>query len=101
MAYDWSGGSGTLDATCNWYGTTIPVDVAAEINSVVTYIPWLTSGTDSAPLTTGFQTTESCAACDVMVSATHTDTHCGPTTGDIDMTATGGTGVYAADRYRS
>ena len=52
---DWSGGSGTLDATCNWYGTTIPVDVAAEINGVVTYIPWLTSGTDSAPLTTGFR----------------------------------------------
>ena len=44
---DWSGGSGTLDATCNWFGTASVAGVAAENNGVVDYDPWLSDGSDT------------------------------------------------------
>ena len=43
LAYN---GSGTLNATCNWWGTSTPAGVAAAITGTVTYIQWLVSGTD-------------------------------------------------------
>jgi hypothetical protein len=48
-------GSGTLDATCNWFGTTDVAAIAASITGNVTYQPYLGSGTDSDPVTAGFQ----------------------------------------------
>ncbi|MEI8048840.1 MAG: T9SS type A sorting domain-containing protein [Bacteroidota bacterium] len=43
LAYN---GSGTLNATCNWWGTSTPAGVAAAITGTVTYIQWLVSGAD-------------------------------------------------------
>jgi hypothetical protein len=33
-------------ATCNWYGTNTVAGVAAKINGLVTYEPWLNDGSD-------------------------------------------------------
>ncbi|MBN2227594.1 MAG: right-handed parallel beta-helix repeat-containing protein [candidate division Zixibacteria bacterium] len=43
------------DAGGNWYGTTVPADVALMIDGNVDYSPWLADGTDSDPATPGFQ----------------------------------------------
>jgi len=53
-----SGHTGAVDATCNWYSTTNAATIATKINVTggsVTYSPFLTNGTDSAPATLGFQ----------------------------------------------
>lgn len=47
----------TFNATCNWYGSTLPASIIALISGMVTYTPWVTSGMDNAPGTPGFQTT--------------------------------------------
>ncbi|MBK7375304.1 MAG: hypothetical protein IPJ02_07055 [Chitinophagaceae bacterium] len=47
----------TLAATCNWYGSIVAATVAAKINGNVTYVPYLTNGTDQQPGTDGFQNT--------------------------------------------
>ncbi|MCB0807396.1 MAG: right-handed parallel beta-helix repeat-containing protein, partial [Bacteroidales bacterium] len=46
---------GTLTATCNWWGTTLPASVAATLNGTVLVNPFLTNGTDSDLVTPGFQ----------------------------------------------
>jgi len=52
-------GIGTLNATCNWFGTTSASSVAAHVQGNVDYTPWLTDGTDGS-LAIGFQLTGSC-----------------------------------------
>jgi hypothetical protein len=47
-------GSGTLDATCNWLGSTVPAANAAVVSGMVTYNPWLCSGIDQN-VAAGFQ----------------------------------------------
>ena len=47
-------GTTNQDATCNWYGSIYASVIATEIQGPVTYIPYLTNGTDSDPAT-GFQ----------------------------------------------
>ncbi len=44
----------TLNATCNWYGTTNNAVIASKISGPVTYMPYLTNGTDNSAAT-GFQ----------------------------------------------
>ena len=57
LAYN---GSGTLNATCNWWGTAVAASIAATINGVVTYYPsWYTTGGDNLFLP-GFQPTGVC-----------------------------------------
>jgi len=49
-------GTGTLDATCNWYGTTVYNTVSTKIaGSNITYVPYLISGTDDNLVSAGFQ----------------------------------------------
>ena len=45
---------GPVNATCNWYGSTSNAVIATKISGPVTYIPYLTNGTDNAAAT-GFQ----------------------------------------------
>ena len=62
------GGSGTLDATCNWHGTNSCAGVITRIfgSANVTYDPFLNSATDTDAGTIGFQpaagTCVTCAA---------------------------------------
>ncbi len=37
----------TMDATCNWWGTSSVTGVAATLNGSITYEPWLSDGTDN------------------------------------------------------
>lgn len=49
------GGTGTLNATCNWYGTTDYIAIDALTSGNIVDVPYLTSGVDDEPLTIGFQ----------------------------------------------
>lgn len=55
-------GPGTLNATCNWLGTTDCALVSNRVFGKVIYIPFLLSGTDDSPAI-GFQTTAPCGTC--------------------------------------
>lgn len=48
-------GTGTLNATCNWYGSTSYANVASKISGTVTFVSFLVSGTDNDLATSGFQ----------------------------------------------
>ena len=41
-----------INASGNWWGTTLPTEVAGKVSSYVDYTPWLGGGTDTNP---GFQ----------------------------------------------
>lgn len=49
-----SGAAATLDATCNWYGTTDDAAIQALLNGPINYTPFLNNGTDNNA-TAGFQ----------------------------------------------
>ncbi len=49
------GGTGSLNATCNWFGTSDPVIINAQISGDVTFLPFGTNGTDDDLATLGFQ----------------------------------------------
>ena len=88
----------TVNATCNWLGSTVAATNAATISGPVTYIPFLTSGVDmDANPGNGFQPNVPCAApCNFVVSVTTTDATC-PTLSDGTATAnvlSGGVGPY-------
>jgi uncharacterized repeat protein (TIGR01451 family) len=61
----YTGGAGSLDATRNWWGSSTGPTIASnpggtgdaiiDPDGVVTYTPFLTSGTDAAPTVRGFQ----------------------------------------------
>ena len=48
-------GTGTLNATCNWYGSTTYAAIASKISGNVTFVSFLVSGTDNDLATSGFQ----------------------------------------------
>lgn len=47
--------SGTLNASGNWWGTTSDTDIASLMLGVVDFTPYLDNGTDTDPVTPGFQ----------------------------------------------
>jgi len=47
--------SPTVDATCNWFGSSVPATIAAGISGNVDYTPWIGSPTDTSIPTDGFQ----------------------------------------------
>ena len=64
---------GTLNATCNWWGSAIAANVTPYINGVVVYEPFLTTGTDNSIPTAGFQPVpNSCNGCTGGVTNTNT-----------------------------
>ncbi len=65
---------GTVNATCNWWGSAVAANVTPHIAGVVTYQPFLTTGTDVTPLVAGFQPVpNSCNACISGVLNTNTN----------------------------
>ncbi len=50
-----------FSATCNWFGTTVSADIAATITGNVTFVPYLTDGTDTDPVEDGFQPFTTCS----------------------------------------
>lgn len=54
------GGIGVLNAICNWFGTATQADVASAISGNVTYLPYLSGGTDDGDTTNGFQPQDAC-----------------------------------------
>jgi LruC domain-containing protein len=48
-------GNGTLNATCNWYGSASHSTIAPKISGTVTFVSFLVSGTDNDLATKGFQ----------------------------------------------
>ena len=53
------GGTGTLNATCNWFGSTNPATIAGLVQGDVNFTPWLIDGTDNST-DVGFQYAGSC-----------------------------------------
>ena len=49
------GGTGTLNATCNWHGVNTSAGVAALVSGMVTFSPFLQDGTDTDLMALGFQ----------------------------------------------
>ncbi|GAB4028088.1 hypothetical protein GCM10028773_61300 [Spirosoma koreense] len=45
----------TVDASCNWYGSSVPGDITAKISGPVTYAPYTTVGTDGNGNAAGFE----------------------------------------------
>ncbi|MBL7999574.1 MAG: right-handed parallel beta-helix repeat-containing protein, partial [Candidatus Kapabacteria bacterium] len=43
-----------INATCNWYGTVVPAAVAAKVSGTLTFVPFLSNGTDNSAAI-GFQ----------------------------------------------
>ncbi len=95
------GGTGTLSASCNWFGTTVPATIAAAITGPVNYSPWLASGTDSDLMTTGFQTTEMCPACTIMATANATPASCPVNSGQVlaNVTMNAGASNYLWSKW--
>jgi hypothetical protein len=47
--------TGSIDATCNWFGVTSAQDVATKVSGDVAFLPFGTNGTDDDLVTLGFQ----------------------------------------------
>jgi len=88
----------TVDATCNWYGSSNANVVMSKINGLVTYSPYLINGTDNAPSSIGFQPVAlACAGSPVEItSLVATDQTCA-VTGTITVNFSGGTTPYKID----
>jgi len=87
---------GVITANCNWWGTTVPMDIQAKVNSNVTFTPWLTSGVDGDLVTHGFQPAIPCVSCALELSETHVDITCfGESNGSIALTVSGGVAPLA------
>jgi hypothetical protein len=85
--------TGTLNATCNWYGTVNLAALAATVQGPVTYQPVLNSGTDTDPAI-GFQPAP--GTCQyicplITVAMTGTNASCN---GTATATPSGGTAPY-------
>lgn len=69
-----NGSSGTVEANCNWFGTTVPSTIIAGIDGDVNFQPYLTSGGDSGANAPGFDPTGDCVGCLNGGLVTNTDT---------------------------
>lgn len=61
--------SAMFNATCNWFGTTDPLTIAAGISGNVLFTPFLIDGTDTDPVTSGFQPITACIVVPVNISS--------------------------------
>lgn len=58
-----------FNATCNWYGTTDLPTITPTITGNVTFVPYLSDGIDSDPVTNGFQPITTCIVVPVTLSS--------------------------------
>ena len=88
----------TINANCNWFGTTSSSLITSKIAGVITLTSWLVNGTDDALSTKGFQPVAgACTGTSIVISAATPDPiTCGETTGSVKVTFTGGTAPYSA-----
>ncbi|MEI9947316.1 MAG: hypothetical protein WDN26_24280 [Chitinophagaceae bacterium] len=78
--------SASVNATCNWYGSASLASMTPTITGTVTYIPYLTDGTDASGSTPGFQPSVTCTpSCDVAkpTAGTITQPTCTTPTGSV------------------
>ena len=91
----YNGGTGTLNASCNWHGTINAVTIAGLVTGPVNFSPYNINGTDiSAAI--GFQPDPlACTGTPVVINSVTPD-HiiCGETTGSLTVAFSGGTGPY-------
>lgn len=92
-------GPGTLNATCNWLGTTNCALVSNRVFGKVIYIPFLLAGTDASPAI-GFQPAAPCGTCVSTNSCgfTNGSTYFGGFEGGTaSISNTGATGTASSD----
>jgi hypothetical protein len=93
-------GGSTIDATCNWWGTTLPSAVSALMLGTVSHVTWLISGVDGNLVAAGFQPSVPCEVCvpgelaGSTISGTAFVIQNAPTTPTIAFTGIGGTSPY-------
>jgi hypothetical protein len=96
-------GSGTLEATCNWFGSNVTTNVSNSVSATgtgsVNNTPWLTSGADDDAGVIGFQpATGTCNGGQssplTITSVYGEDIYCSET-GAVDIEFTGGTGPFS------
>ena len=94
--YRLASGGNSVDAECNWYGTSNGNSIAASVIGNVDFVSYLTSGTDTDGATLGFQpATGTCTGSVPTASATATDATCnGGNNGSVALTVTDGTAPY-------
>lgn len=85
----------TVNATCNWLGSTVLATNASKINGPVTYIPWLSTNVDVQPLVQGFQPEATCGNGVMVDDVTPFHILCGSTTGSIEVEFSGGVVPYS------
>jgi hypothetical protein len=95
----YNGGTGTLSATCNWYGTSDAQTISDGIQGDVNYEPYLSAGGDSGNSSPGFDPLAACNGCSVgggLVTNMNTgNTYC--TIQDAIDAATSGDMIHASD----
>ena len=92
------GGTGSLNAECNWHGSTNNNTILAQLGgsgaASIDFVSYLTSNADGN-VAMGFQPSGTCTGTPVVIaSAVATNILCGPTTGSIVVTFSSGTAPF-------
>ncbi|MBK9255457.1 MAG: HYR domain-containing protein [Saprospiraceae bacterium] len=90
----WNSKTAFLPAICNWLGSTDLATNTAKISGPVTFVPFLSSGSDLQPLVVGFQPSVSCGNNVVIDSAEPTAQTCSAL-GEIEVNFSGGVAPYS------